>query len=113
TYAESDMDSDIRADIEAETAAAAMTVDGLEGTIEIGVDITTGIDIPNDLPMPDTIERLEQLEESVQGQTDQQARNMIADGERSSLLERVVALEGSNTRLRDALGIERVRADSL
>ncbi|GJS31354.1 hypothetical protein Tco_0491974, partial [Tanacetum coccineum] len=84
-----------------------------EGTIEIRVNITTGIDIPNDLPMPDTIERLEQLEESVQGQTDQQARNMIADGERSSLLERVAALEGSNMRLQDALGIERVRADSL
>ncbi|GKE97466.1 hypothetical protein Tco_0020817, partial [Tanacetum coccineum] len=74
-----------------------------KGTIEIGVDVTTGIDIPNDLLIPDIIERLEQLEESVQGQTDQQARNMIADGERSSLLERVAALEGSNTRLRDAL----------
>ncbi|GKE06367.1 hypothetical protein Tco_1398385, partial [Tanacetum coccineum] len=86
THAESDMDSDIRADIEAETADAATTtvaiVDGKpeeaeadeeadveiqpEGTIEIGVDVTTGIDILNDLPMPDTIERLQQLEESVQ-----------------------------------------------
>ncbi|GJU24079.1 hypothetical protein Tco_1162700 [Tanacetum coccineum] len=177
THAESDMDSDILVDIEAETAAAAMTavaiVDGLgiepdmevfetgfelglavveseskpeeaeaddeanakiqlEGTIEIRVDVTTGIDIPNDLPMLDTIERLEQVKESVQGmfghmlviplqriedieagQTEQQARNMIADGERSSLLERVVALKSSNTRLQDALGIERVRADSL
>ncbi|GJZ82798.1 hypothetical protein Tco_0647971, partial [Tanacetum coccineum] len=47
------------------------------------------------------------------GQTDQQARNMIADGERSSLLERVTALEDSNMRLRDTLGIERVRYDSL
>ncbi|GJQ89649.1 hypothetical protein Tco_0000788 [Tanacetum coccineum] len=60
-----------------------------EGTIEIEVDITIGIDIPHDLPMPYTIERLEQLEESVQG--------------------RVAALKGSNTRLRDTLGIERVR----
>ncbi|GJU32510.1 hypothetical protein Tco_1176099 [Tanacetum coccineum] len=103
-----------------------------KGTIEIGIDVTTGIAIPNDLPLPDTIEQLEQLEESVQGmyghmleiplqrievievgQTDQQAKNMIVDGERSSLLERVVALESSNTRLRDALGINRVRADSL
>ncbi|GJW35654.1 putative reverse transcriptase domain-containing protein [Tanacetum coccineum] len=41
------------------------------------------------------------------------ARSLVADGERSSLLEHVVALEGSNIRLRDALGIERVRADSL
>ncbi|GKD31892.1 hypothetical protein Tco_1242670, partial [Tanacetum coccineum] len=36
-------------------------------TIEIEVDVTTRIDILYDLPMPDTIERLEQLEESVQG----------------------------------------------
>nr|GEU73391.1 hypothetical protein [Tanacetum cinerariifolium] len=33
----------------------------LEGTIEIGVNVTTRIDIPHDLPMPDTIEGLEQL----------------------------------------------------
>ncbi|GKA35636.1 hypothetical protein Tco_0722127 [Tanacetum coccineum] len=90
----------------------------LKGTIKIRVDVTTGIDIPNKLPMPDTIKRLEQLKESVQGmyghmleiplkriedieagQTDLQARKLIADGERSGLLERIVALEGSNTRL--------------
>nr|GFC16524.1 hypothetical protein [Tanacetum cinerariifolium] len=52
-----------------------------------------GIDIPRDLPIPDTIERLKKLEDSVQ--------------------EHFVAIEGSNTRLRDTLGIERVRADSL
>ncbi|GKD13015.1 hypothetical protein Tco_1197422 [Tanacetum coccineum] len=143
---------DIRADIEAETAAvvmiAAATIDGLgiepvmagvetgfepglavfesesepkeaeadneaddeadaeiqpKGTIEIGVDVTTGIDIPNELLMPETIDRLEQLEER---QTDQQARNMIADGERSSLLECVTTLEDSNMRLQDALESE-------
>ncbi|GJZ04518.1 putative reverse transcriptase domain-containing protein [Tanacetum coccineum] len=38
-----------------------------EGTIEIGVGVTRGIDILHNLPMPDTIERLEQLKESVQG----------------------------------------------
>ncbi|GJZ97446.1 hypothetical protein Tco_0669899 [Tanacetum coccineum] len=152
------MDLDILADIEAKTAATAMTaaaiVNGLgiepnmavvemgiktglavvesesepeeaeandeadagiqpEATIEIVVDVATEIDILNDLLMPDTIERVEQLEESIQGQKNQQARNMIADGERFSLLERVTALEGSNTRLRNALGVERVRADSL
>ncbi|GJV33430.1 hypothetical protein Tco_1393830 [Tanacetum coccineum] len=132
THTELDMDSNIRADIKVETAAA-VTIDGLgiepvmagvdmgfklgfsvveseseseeaeaddeadvetrpQGTIEIEVDVTTRIDIPHDLPMPDTIERLEQLEDSVQ--------------------ERVAALEDSNTRLRDALVIERVRADT-
>nr|GFA92800.1 hypothetical protein [Tanacetum cinerariifolium] len=48
------------------------------------------IDIPHDLPTPDTMERLGQVEEG-----------------------HVMALEGSNTRLQDALGVERVRADNL
>ncbi|GJY75135.1 putative reverse transcriptase domain-containing protein [Tanacetum coccineum] len=60
-----------------------------KGTIEIGVDVATGIDIPNELIIPDAID------------------------ERSSLLSCVVALEGSNTRLRDTIGVERVWADSL
>ncbi|GKE88324.1 hypothetical protein Tco_1565799, partial [Tanacetum coccineum] len=124
-YTEPDIDSDVQADIDAciaaADAAAARETDvrvevGIEteaeageeanaeiqpeGTIEIGVDVTTGIDIPDDLLMPDAIE-------------EQEGRNLIANGKRSGLLERVVALEGSNTRLRDALGIKRVRADSL
>ncbi|GKC84079.1 hypothetical protein Tco_1139796 [Tanacetum coccineum] len=37
-----------------------------DGTIEIRVDIATGIDIPDDLLMPDAIERLGQLEEGMQ-----------------------------------------------
>ncbi|GKG07330.1 hypothetical protein Tco_0330299, partial [Tanacetum coccineum] len=93
-----------------------------EGTIEIGVDVATGIDIPNDLLVPDAIERLGQLEEGMQGmydhlqeiplqriddiesrQREQEGRNLIAEGERSGLLEHIVALEGSNTSLRDAL----------
>ncbi|GKE89416.1 hypothetical protein Tco_1566891, partial [Tanacetum coccineum] len=41
-----------------------------QGTIEIEVDVTIGIDIPHDLPMLDTIERLEQLEDSVQATRD-------------------------------------------
>ncbi|GKD86298.1 hypothetical protein Tco_1357452 [Tanacetum coccineum] len=81
-----------------------------EGTIEIRVYVATRIDIPDGLLMPDAIEQLRQLEEGTQ---EQEGRNLIAEGERSGLLERVVALEGSNTSLRDALGIERVRADSL
>ncbi|GKC52009.1 hypothetical protein Tco_1074754 [Tanacetum coccineum] len=124
----------VESESELEEAEADYEVDAEiqpEGTIEIGVNVTTGIDIPHDLPMPDTNERIGHLEESVQGmyrrmleiplqriedieagQTDQQVRNMIADGERSSLLERVADLEGSNTRLRDTLGVEKVSADS-
>ncbi|GKB54976.1 hypothetical protein Tco_0905729 [Tanacetum coccineum] len=81
-----------------------------EDTIEIAVDVATGFDIPNDFLMPDAIERLGQLEE---GMKEQEGRNLIADSERSGLLSRVVTLEGSNTRLQDALVIERVRAGSL
>ncbi|GJW75858.1 hypothetical protein Tco_0135228 [Tanacetum coccineum] len=81
---------DIRAYIEAETAVAAATVDGLEDTIEIEVDVATGIDVPDGFLMPDAIKRLDQLEE---GQTDLQARSLIADGERSILLGCVEALE--------------------
>ncbi|GKE43036.1 reverse transcriptase domain-containing protein, partial [Tanacetum coccineum] len=101
---------DIRADIEAETAAAAAIVDGLgiepglavfesesepeeaeaddeddveiqlEGTVEIGVDVTTGIDILNDLLMLDTIERLEHLEEGVQGYKIQYRSEHLKEG---------------------------------
>ncbi|GJZ47063.1 hypothetical protein Tco_0600895 [Tanacetum coccineum] len=173
THTKSDMDTDIRANIEAETVTATATIDGLgiepvmlgvktgfepelvvfeseseseeagadeeadaevqpEGTIEIGVDVATGIDIPDDLLMPDAMERLRQLEEGMQGmydhmqeiplqriddiesrQIEKESRNLIADGERTGLLERVVALEGSNTSLRDAFSMKRVRADSL
>ncbi|GJW29012.1 hypothetical protein Tco_0045887 [Tanacetum coccineum] len=74
-----------------------------EGTVKIGVDVTIGIDIPNNLLMLDAIEQLEKLEEGVQ---DQQARNLIVDDERSSLLERVAALECSNMKLQYALGVE-------
>ncbi|GKC12522.1 putative reverse transcriptase domain-containing protein [Tanacetum coccineum] len=173
THTKSDMDTDIRENIEAETVTATATIDGLgiepvmsgvktgfepelvvfeseseseeagadeeadaevqpEGTIEIGVDVATGIDIPDDLLMPDAMERLRQLEEGMQGmydhmqeiplqriddiesrQIEKESRNLIADGERTGLLERVVALEGSNTSLRDAFSMKRVRADSL
>ncbi|GJT75707.1 hypothetical protein Tco_1042432 [Tanacetum coccineum] len=139
THTESDMDSDIQADIEDETTMAVAMVDGLgiepdtkmvemsfepglvvvesksepkeaeandevnaeiqpEDTIEIEVDVATGID---------------RIEDIKAGQTNLQAKSLIADGKRSSLLGRVAALEGSNTSLRDALDVERARADSL
>ncbi|GKD79775.1 putative reverse transcriptase domain-containing protein, partial [Tanacetum coccineum] len=97
-----------------------------EGTIKIGVDVAIEIDISDDSLMPDAIERLGQLEEGMQGmydhlqeiplqriddiesrQREQEGRNLITDDEMSSLLERVVSLEGSNMRLRDALGVKR------
>nr|GEW92982.1 hypothetical protein [Tanacetum cinerariifolium] len=121
------MESDIRVDIEAETAAAATTADATvmeseskpeeveageevdaevqpEGTIEIGDD---GMhDHLQEIPL----QRIDDIESR---QIEQEGRNLIAKGERSGLLGRVLALEGSNMRLRDALGVERVRADTL
>ncbi|GKC05810.1 hypothetical protein Tco_0997420 [Tanacetum coccineum] len=118
THAESDMDSDIRADIEAEIMAAAtiatMTVDGLGiklvmAGVEMGFE--PGLAVVESESKPKEVEADD--EDRDWGQTDQQARNLIVDDERSILLEHVVALECSNTILQDALGIERVRADSL
>nr|GEU64891.1 hypothetical protein [Tanacetum cinerariifolium] len=117
-YTEPNIDFDVQADIDAGIAAvdAAATretnvrvEDGIkteaeadeeanveiqpEGTINIKVDVATQMDILDESIMPDVVERLGQLEEGMK--------------------EHVVALKGSNMELRDALGIERVRADSL
>nr|GEX09209.1 hypothetical protein [Tanacetum cinerariifolium] len=78
TQAESDMDSDIRAEVEVVTATAATAiVDGLgiepvlagfKAGFEPGLAVveTERIDIPHDFPMPDAMERLGQLEEGMQ-----------------------------------------------
>nr|GEU36162.1 hypothetical protein [Tanacetum cinerariifolium] len=89
-HAESDIEADDEVDAEIQP----------KGTIEIGVDVATGIDIPDDLLMPDAIERLGQLEEGIKAH---EGRNLIVEGESSGLLEHVVTSEGSNTRRGDAL----------
>ncbi|GKC49617.1 hypothetical protein Tco_1072362 [Tanacetum coccineum] len=141
----SDMDSDIRVDVEAVTTTASTgIVDGLgiepvlagveagfepglavvetkseleeaeadeeadaeiqpEVTIEIGFDVAIGIDIPDDLLMPDAIERyrvetdiaegylqeipLQRIDDIESRQTEQKGRNLIADSERSGYVE--------------------------
>ncbi|GJZ37049.1 hypothetical protein Tco_0583240 [Tanacetum coccineum] len=123
THTDSDMYLDIQADIKDKIAAAATTaaatVDGLDiepFMARVGMGFELGLAVvefesePEEAEADDEADQLEQLEEGVQNL---QARSLIADGERSSLLGHVVALEGSNMRLRDALGIKRVRADSL
>nr|GEX16155.1 hypothetical protein [Tanacetum cinerariifolium] len=55
---------------------------------------------------------LRRIDDIESRQIEQEGRNLIADSKRSGLLVHVLALEGSNTRLRDALGMERLRADS-
>ncbi|GJS64414.1 putative reverse transcriptase domain-containing protein [Tanacetum coccineum] len=88
-------------DIEDEDEGEAESND--RGTMEVGVDVVVRIDIPNDMLMPDAIERLEQLE----------AESLIASGERAGLLDHVAALERSNARLRGTLMMESARFDRL
>ncbi|GKA76867.1 reverse transcriptase domain-containing protein [Tanacetum coccineum] len=98
--------------------------------MEVGVDVVARIDIPDCMLMPNVVERLEQVEEGLQdiydhvikiplqriedietGQRELESRSLIAGGERASLLEQVVSLERSNTRLRGTMMMERARAD--
>nr|GEW14322.1 putative reverse transcriptase domain-containing protein [Tanacetum cinerariifolium] len=100
------------------------------GTIKVGVDMATGIDIRDGMLMADVVEHLEQAEEGLQDiydhvikihvqriediktrQIELEARSMIVDGERASLLKQVASLERSNTRLRDTMLMERARAN--
>ncbi|GJV13337.1 putative reverse transcriptase domain-containing protein [Tanacetum coccineum] len=121
-----DIDTDVLEDIEANATAIEVAVDrdvvtGVDacidmevdvedevenevesndrGTMEIGVDVVAGIDIPDGMFIPNAVERLEQ------------ARSLIAGGERASLLEQVASLETSNARLRGTMMMERARAD--
>ncbi|GKD11568.1 putative reverse transcriptase domain-containing protein [Tanacetum coccineum] len=108
THTDLDMDSDIRADIEAETAAAAAatTVDGLDiepvmAGVEMGFE--PGLAVVESESEPEEAEAYdeadaERIEDIEAEQTDLLARNLIADGKRSGLLDRVVALEEDELR---------------
>nr|GEV97281.1 putative reverse transcriptase domain-containing protein [Tanacetum cinerariifolium] len=123
-----DIEVDVEVDVEDEVEDEVESSD--RGTIEVRLDVVAGIDIPDGMLMPDAIERLEQVEEDLQdiydhvikiplqriedikmGQRELEARSMIIDGERASLLKQVTSLERSNTRLRDIMMMERARAN--
>ncbi|GKA22852.1 hypothetical protein Tco_0708814 [Tanacetum coccineum] len=97
---------DIKAEIAAATTTAVVTVDRLDTEpVMVGAktDFETGLEV---------IESESELEEAkADEETDAeiQPKGQLEEG----MQEHVVTLEGSNTKLRDALGIERVRADSL
>ncbi|GJU70634.1 hypothetical protein Tco_1262039 [Tanacetum coccineum] len=55
---------DVGVDVEDEVEDEVESSD--KGTIEVGVDVVTGIDIPDGMLMPDVVERLEQVEEGLQ-----------------------------------------------
>ncbi|GJW65571.1 hypothetical protein Tco_0117455 [Tanacetum coccineum] len=92
---EEDINADVLANIEADAAVVEIR-DDIEdddkgnagpsdrGTIEVGVDVVAGIEILNE------------------------AKSLITGGERASLLDRVEALEKSNTRLQDTLRMESI-----
>ncbi|GJR52625.1 hypothetical protein Tco_1403146 [Tanacetum coccineum] len=129
---EEDIDTDVLEDIEADVTAVKVAVDrdvearvdaGIDmevdvgddvedkvessdrGNMEVGVDLASGIDIPDVMLMPDVVECLEQVEEGLQdiydhvieiplqriediemGQRELESRSLIAGGERASLL---------------------------
>ncbi|GJT04690.1 putative reverse transcriptase domain-containing protein [Tanacetum coccineum] len=124
-YSKSNIDSDILADIEADiatkvaaiiksdTAADAIAVvEGVRddevqvdteysarGIVEIGVDVITKSEVHDDILMP--------IIDIEKEQRAQETRVIIADTKRARLLDMIRVLEGSNIRLRDALGVER------
>ncbi|GJS27682.1 hypothetical protein Tco_0488302 [Tanacetum coccineum] len=119
---------DVEVDVEDKDEDEVKSSD--RGTIEVGVDVIAGIDILDGMLMPDAVERLEQVEEGLQdiyehviemplqrikdietGQKELEARSLIADGERASLLEQVASLERSNARLRGTVMMESARVD--
>ncbi|GKE53242.1 hypothetical protein Tco_1488398 [Tanacetum coccineum] len=133
---EEDIDADVLEDIEADATAVCKEeveeeVESSDrGTMEVGVDVVAGIDIPDAMLMPDAVERLEKVEESLQdisdhvieiplqriedikmGQRELEARSLIASGERVGLLDRVASLERSNARLRGTLRMASARVD--
>ncbi|GJS37516.1 hypothetical protein Tco_0535898 [Tanacetum coccineum] len=122
------MEVDVGVDVEDKVEDEVESSD--RGTMEVGVDVVSGIDIPDDMLMPDAVERLEQVKEGLQdiydhvieiplqriedietGKRELEARSLIDGGERASLLEHVASLKRSNARLQGTMMMERARAD--
>ncbi|GJW02671.1 hypothetical protein Tco_1561527 [Tanacetum coccineum] len=59
-----DMKVDVGVDVKDKVEEEVESSD--RGTIEVGVDVTAGIDIPDAMLMPDAVEHLEQVEEGLQ-----------------------------------------------
>nr|GEV20252.1 reverse transcriptase domain-containing protein [Tanacetum cinerariifolium] len=106
-----DMDSDIQADVKDKIATAAITVvaivDGLGIEPDIAMVEKGGSFVVSRVSKTKSEIPLQRIEDIKGGLTDQQVRNMITDGERSSLLEHVAVFKGSNTRHQNALSVER------
>nr|GEU86283.1 hypothetical protein [Tanacetum cinerariifolium] len=91
---------DVIVDVEDEVGGEVNSSD--RGTMEVGVDVVAEIDIPDDMLIPDAVERRHgELE----------ARSLIASGERVGLLDKVASLERSNARLQGTLRMASARVD--
>nr|GEZ79320.1 hypothetical protein [Tanacetum cinerariifolium] len=98
---EEDIDVRVPADVKAETGVGTST----ETNEGIGLDVE---------PFREDFIDLVRVNESLEtGQRQLEVDSVIASAERASLSSRVVFLERSNTRLRETLRIESVRADRL
>nr|GFA90078.1 hypothetical protein [Tanacetum cinerariifolium] len=97
---------------------------GTRGTIEIRMDIVIEPVVVDDIFEPTRLDvamqvlydhiheiLVDKITDIEAGQRQLEAKSMIASEERAGLLNRVVALESSNTRLRDTLRMESVRVD--
>ncbi|GKB64695.1 hypothetical protein Tco_0920881 [Tanacetum coccineum] len=123
-----DVEDEVEDEVESSDKGTIESSD--KGTIEVGVDVVDGIDNPDGMLIPDAVKHLEQVEEGLQdiyehvmeiplqriedikmGQREFEARSLFSGRERASLLDQVVSLERSNTRLRGTLRMERARAD--
>ncbi|GJX27177.1 reverse transcriptase domain-containing protein [Tanacetum coccineum] len=100
---EEDIDADVLADIEADAIVVEVVVDM---DVEVGVDAGIGIEVDVGVDVED-----ERVEDIKMGQRELEARSLIANGERASLLDHVTSLERSNARLRGTLMMESARAD--
>ncbi|GKA95599.1 putative reverse transcriptase domain-containing protein [Tanacetum coccineum] len=114
THTKSDMDSDIQADIEDETTAAAATVDrlGIEpDTTMVEMSFEPGLAVVESESEPKEAEANDKVDAEIQPKDTIEIEVDVATG--IDFIRRVAALEGSNASLRDALDVEKARADSL
>ncbi|GJZ16642.1 reverse transcriptase domain-containing protein [Tanacetum coccineum] len=115
-----DIDTDVLENIKADATVVKDDVkeeveSNDKGTMEVGVDVVARIDIPDGMLIPDVVEHLEQVKEGLQdiyeyvieilfhriediktGQKELEARSLIADGERASLLNQCMRTRRSN-----------------
>ncbi|GKF17042.1 hypothetical protein Tco_0061960 [Tanacetum coccineum] len=94
-----DIDTDVLEDIEADVTVVEVAVDrDVEARIDAGIDMEVDVGVNVEDKVKDEIP-LQRIEDIEMGQRELEARSLIADGDRTSLLEQVASLKRSNARL--------------